>query len=94
MLGRALLPRLSAGTLQLSIRCSSIHFLPMRSFPVNDGPLAGRAVAGLEVVWFVALSCAKASDIRHAVKRKVTKHRLIESIDAPHVCSNVRLSMA
>jgi hypothetical protein len=26
---------LSAGTLQLSIRCSSIHFLPRRSFPVS-----------------------------------------------------------
>jgi hypothetical protein len=30
-----LLPRLSTGTLQLSIRCSSIHFLPSRSFPVR-----------------------------------------------------------
>ena len=40
-LDRGLLPRLSIGTLQLSIRCSSIHFLPMRSFPVSDGPLAG-----------------------------------------------------
>jgi hypothetical protein len=26
---------LSSGTLQLSIRCSSIHFLPRRSFPVS-----------------------------------------------------------
>jgi len=26
---------LSTGTLQLSIRCSSIHFLPSRSFPVS-----------------------------------------------------------
>src|SRR5262249_54320972 len=30
-----LVPRLSIGTLQLSIRCSSIHFLPKRSFPVS-----------------------------------------------------------
>ena len=29
------MPRLSTGTLQLSIRCSSIHFLPSRSFPVS-----------------------------------------------------------
>jgi hypothetical protein len=43
--GRGLVPRLSTGTLQLSIRCSSIHFLPIRSFPVRDGPLAGTAVA-------------------------------------------------
>src|ERR1700737_2397921 len=35
MLGRGLVPRLSIGTLQLSIRCSSIHFLPSRSFPVS-----------------------------------------------------------
>jgi len=35
VLGRGLAPRLSTGTLQLSIRCSSIHFLPSRSFPVS-----------------------------------------------------------
>src|SRR6266581_6052337 len=34
-LGLGLYPRLSIGTLQLSIRCSSIHFLPRRSFPVS-----------------------------------------------------------
>jgi hypothetical protein len=33
--GRGLVPRLSTGTLQLSIRCSSINFLPSRSFPVS-----------------------------------------------------------
>jgi hypothetical protein len=36
VVGRGALPRLSAGTLQLSIRCSSIHFLPNRSLPVRD----------------------------------------------------------
>jgi hypothetical protein len=35
VLGSGLVPRLSIGTLQLSIRCSSIHFLPSRSFPVS-----------------------------------------------------------
>jgi hypothetical protein len=35
MLGRGLAPRWSIGTLQLSIRCSSIHFLPSRCFPVS-----------------------------------------------------------
>jgi hypothetical protein len=35
VLGRGLVPRLSIGTLQLSIRCSSIHFFPSRSFPVS-----------------------------------------------------------
>jgi hypothetical protein len=34
-LGRGLVPRLSSGTLQLSIRCSSFHFRPRRSFPVS-----------------------------------------------------------
>lgn len=34
-LGRGLIPRFSTGTLQLSIRCSSIHFRPRRSFPVS-----------------------------------------------------------
>jgi hypothetical protein len=38
---------LSIGTLQLSIRCSSIHFLPRRSFPVN----VRGAVAGSPAGW-------------------------------------------
>src|SRR5262249_41637970 len=41
---RGLAPRLSIGTLQLSIRCSSIHFLPKRSFPVST--LEIRLVSG------------------------------------------------
>jgi hypothetical protein len=37
---------LSIGTLQLSIRCSSIHFLPSRSFPVSDrGVFEGKLAA-------------------------------------------------
>jgi len=35
MLDRGLVPRLSIGTLQFSIRCSSIHFFPSRSLPVS-----------------------------------------------------------
>src|SRR4051812_29724556 len=51
VLGRGLTPRLSIGTLQLSIRCSSIHFLPSRSFPVRavgvfTGTGAALGVAG------------------------------------------------
>jgi hypothetical protein len=71
-LERGLLPRLSIGTLQLSIRCSSIHFLPMRSFPVSGGPLAGAAFGA---VWSGCLSCAKASDARHAAKRRLINLR-------------------
>jgi len=36
-LGRDLMPRLSTGTLQLSMRCSSVHFGPSRSLPVSTG---------------------------------------------------------
>jgi hypothetical protein len=37
---------LSIGTLQLSIRCSSIHFLPSRSFPVSAvGVFEGKIAA-------------------------------------------------
>jgi hypothetical protein len=67
-LGRGLLPRLSIGTLQLSIRCSSIHFLPVRSFPVSNGLLAGTAVSAFGAVCSSCLSCAKAADARHTVK--------------------------
>jgi len=49
---RGLVPRLSIGTLQLSIRCSSIHFLPSRSLPVStaggfEGGIAAPIGAGL-----------------------------------------------
>jgi len=49
VLGRGLVPRLSIGTLQLSIRCSSIHFLPSRSFPVSDGGVFEGKLAAFEV---------------------------------------------
>jgi hypothetical protein len=71
VLDRGLLPRFSIGTLQLSIRCSSIHFLPMRSFPVSVGPLAGTAVSAFGAVWSGCLSCAKAADARHTAKIKL-----------------------
>jgi hypothetical protein len=50
LLGRDRLPRLSIGTLQLSIRCSSIHFLPKRSFPVSDEG-KGEVVAWSGSIW-------------------------------------------
>ena len=67
VLGRGLVPRLSTGTLQLSIRCSSIHFLPSRSFPVSTaGSLngvafgSGRSPAG-------GPSCADAGTARQVM---------------------------
>jgi len=45
-LGRGFEPRFSTGTLQLSIRCSSFHFRPRRSFPVSAaGELAEAGAA-------------------------------------------------
>ncbi|WOH48543.1 hypothetical protein [Bradyrhizobium sp. sBnM-33] len=68
---RGLLPRLSMGTLQLSIRCSSIHFFPKRSFPVSDDPSAGRAFSAFGAVWPSCLSCANTADAKHSAKRKL-----------------------
>jgi hypothetical protein len=60
--GRGLAPRLSIGTLQLSIRCSSIHFLPSRSFPVSGvDPFEGRRAA-FGAAWLAGLSCADAAN--------------------------------
>jgi hypothetical protein len=78
--GRGLLPRLSAGTLQLSIRCSSCHFLPLRSFPVSDDPFAGTAVSDLDGVWSGCLSCASAADAMHRAKTALINPRWIGSI--------------
>jgi hypothetical protein len=66
---------LSIGTLQLSIRCSSIHFLPMRSFPVSDGPLAGTVVVSFGAVWSGCLSCANAVDAKPTAKTKLINLR-------------------
>jgi hypothetical protein len=44
-LGRGLGPRLSTGTLQLSILCSSVHFGPSLSLPVNPGREVSAEVA-------------------------------------------------
>ena len=72
--GRGLLPRFSIGTLQLSIRCSSIHFLPRRSFPVRDGGIsAGEMVTASGVTWPSGLSCAKAADAELMAKSEAIK---------------------
>jgi len=61
MLGRGLDPCLSTGTLQLSIRCSSIHFLPRRSFPVSGADevaASGVGWPGRELSWPAAGSAS------------------------------------
>src|SRR5262249_30053288 len=59
---RGLVPRLSIGTLQLSIRCSSIHFLPKRSFPVST----------VELLAACDCPCAIASDSAANTSEAVT----------------------
>jgi hypothetical protein len=69
MLGRGRDPRLSIGTLQLSIRCSSIHFLPSRSLPVSvAGELAAFGAGCLRRV----LSCASAGSARQTATNATT----------------------
>jgi len=67
---RGLVPRLSIGTRQLSIRCSSVHFGPSRSFPVNRrrnvsvaALLAGLGVAFSAVAYDVNAISANALTI-------------------------------
>jgi hypothetical protein len=62
VLGRGLVPRLSIGTLQLSIRCSSIHFLPSRSFPVSDGGVFEGKLAAFDAGRSSCLSWADAGN--------------------------------
>jgi len=62
VLGRGLVPRLSIGTLQLSIRCSSIHFLPSRSFPVSDGGAFEGKLAAFDTGRSSGLSWANAGN--------------------------------
>jgi hypothetical protein len=52
---RGAIPRFSIGTLQLSMRCSSIHFLPSRSFPVSVADVLAR-MAALGVAGSICLS--------------------------------------
>jgi hypothetical protein len=64
-LGRGFEPRLSNGTLQLSIRCSSFHFLPRRSFPVRvAGELAESGAGSLRR----ELSCAGAGSAKQIAR--------------------------
>ncbi len=61
-LGRGLVPRLSMGTLQLSMRCSSVHFGPSLSLPVSSAlPLgsSGEARFDLPGTGFVSPACAQ-----------------------------------
>ena len=62
-LGRGFAPRLSIGTRQLSIRCSSDHFGPSLSLPVN----AGRVLpVGMVLAELRFPSCASAQEMAPA----------------------------
>jgi hypothetical protein len=73
VLGRGLAPRWSIGTLQLSIRCSSIHFLPSRSFPVSTSGALNGAALGFDGG---SLSCAAAGNARQIVS-KIARERKV-----------------
>jgi hypothetical protein len=79
--GRGLVPRLSTGTLQLSIRCSSIHFLPSRSFPVSVFCWTVEFGVGRSSGW---VFWAAADHVRHCNARQSA---MIEPID----CLDVNL---
>src|SRR5882757_4691285 len=72
-------PRLSIGTLQLSIRCSSIHFLPSRSLPVS---VAGE-LAAFGAGWPRGLlSCAFAGCARQAARNATAVPLYNDRIDS------------
>jgi hypothetical protein len=70
VLGRGLVPRLSIGTLQLSIRCSSIHFLPSRSFPVSGGGVFEGKLAAFDAGGSSGLSWANAGNASQIAKNE------------------------
>jgi hypothetical protein len=70
MLGRGLVPRLSIGTLQLSIRCSSIHFLPSRSLPVSDRSVFDGKLAAFDVGGSSGLSWADAGHVSQIANKE------------------------
>jgi hypothetical protein len=76
VLGRGLVPRLSIGTLQLLIRCSSIHFLPSRSFPVSTSGALKGAAFGFGGSPAYSLSCAAAGNARQIVS-KIARERKV-----------------
>jgi hypothetical protein len=68
---------LSFGTLQLSIRCSSIHFLPSRSLPVSVA--GGSTTSG---GWLTrGPSCAAAGSARQAARNAATVPLYNDRID-------------
>jgi hypothetical protein len=70
-------PRLSTGTLQLSIRCSSVHFLPNRSLPVRE-------IAGPDVTWLRGASPA-------AVAKAQWQHKMVVSSKNVDRLNNARI---
>src|SRR5262250_1336700 len=78
---RGLIPRLLIGTLQLSIRCSSIHFLPKRSFPVStvDRPVSD-ALAACDC------SCAMAGDSAAITSEAVTPRTCLREEGHTELC--------
>jgi hypothetical protein len=77
VLGRGLVPRLSIGTLQLSIRCSSIHFPPSRSFPVSTAGALNGAAFGFGGSPAGSPSCAAAGNARQIASRIARERKVL-----------------
>jgi hypothetical protein len=73
--GRGLEPRLPSGTLQLSVRCSSVHFSPRRSFPVIPACSADAAISAGAAPLVIG-SWASAGDSEATKKHTIVSVRL------------------
>jgi hypothetical protein len=74
---------LSIGTLQLSTRCSSIHFVLRRSFPVIVGP------AGFGAGW-PTLSWAFAGNARQMAKKTLSAPLHVDRMNSLQMLCAVR----
>jgi hypothetical protein len=86
--GLGLEPRLSIGTLQLSIRCSSVHFGPSRSLPVSVAGMSAddAALGALGVTCRVRRSCADAGSAQATASSEISSDRWIAFMDRSVEC--------
>src|SRR5258708_39506413 len=81
--GGGRVPRLSIGTLQLSIRCSPVHLPRSRSFPVSAAGLFEGWIAACGVGRSAGLSWADAATVRQ-IANDETSNRLYRGLmDGP-----------
>jgi hypothetical protein len=88
---RGAIPRFSIGTLQLSIRCSSIHFLPSRSFPVSVADVPARTV-GFGATGSIFLSWGHADDAKPVERSEISNPLRNGTMDASRTVGRARAS--